>query len=232
MDFNTLTVSMTGDNPPSAIKTFAAAGLGAILMDNVNTSGYSEPTRVQKYAIPIISAGRDLMVCARTGSGKTASYLLPIINKLVETGETLQAPQCVVITATKELAIEVYNEARRFAEGSTVRSVVADIGTSVGDLVGQLQQGCNILVVTPGRLLEFVEKGFFVNCKYLVLDEAVKMLDMGFMPEIKKMFKDPAMPKTAPEGYRQTLMISATLPDEYQEGAQEILTDYICLCLG
>jgi len=113
--------------------------------------------------------------------------------------------------------------------------VVAYGGTSVFYQASQLQRGCNILVATPGRLLDFVEKGrvSLSHCKYLVLDEADRMLDMGFMPEIQKMVENEDMPKKAPEGERQTLMFSATFPDEVQESAQEFLAeDYLFLTIG
>ena len=238
--YDAIPVSVTGDNKPSPIKNFTSAGLRPILVENVTKSGYKVPTPVQKHGIPIILAGRDLMACAQTGSGKTAAFLLPIIHKLIEggseagSGETSQAPQCVIITPTRELAIQIHNEARKFAQGSMIKSVVAYGGTSVGYQASQLQRGCNILVATPGRLLDFVEKGrvSFANCKFLVLDEADRMLDMGFMPEIQKMVEDPNMPKKAPEGERQTLMFSATFPDEVQESAQEFLHDYLFLTIG
>jgi len=238
--YDDIPVEVTGDNKPSPIRSFGSAGLRPILVENITKSGYKVPTPVQKYGIPIIMAGRDVMACAQTGSGKTAAFLLPIIHKLVESGaecgagDSAASPQCVVITPTRELAIQIHNEARKFAQGSMVKSVVAYGGTSVFYQAGQLQRGCNILVATPGRLLDFVEKGrvSFANCKYLVLDEADRMLDMGFMPEIEKMVEDPNMPKKAPEGDRQTLMFSATFPDEVQESAQEFLNDYLFLTIG
>merc|ERR1719295_483531 len=116
-----------------------------------------------------------------------------------------------------------------------IKSVVAYGGTSVFYQASQLQRGCNILVATPGRLHDFVEKGrvSLSHCKYLVLDEADRMLDMGFMPEIQKMVENEDMPKKAPEGERQTLMFSATFPDEVQESAQEFLADdYLFLTIG
>ena len=237
--FSTRNVMISGENHTTAIKTFAAANLGPILTDNMTRSGYREPTLVQKHAIPMVAAGRDLIAWARTGSGKTAAYLLPIVNKLIEnnneaeTGETMQAPKCVVITPTRELAIQTHNDARKFAEGSMVKSVVAYDDTCVG----QLQKGCDILVTCPGpgpgKLPDLLEKGLvsFANCKYLVLDEANRMLEMGFMPEIEGMMEDPAMPKKAPEGNRQTLLFSSSSTDEIQERAQEFLTDYLCLAI-
>merc|ERR1719187_1091952 len=238
--YDDIPVEVTGDNKPSPIRSFGSAGLRPILVENITKSGYKVPTPVQKYGIPIIMAGRDVMACAQTGSGKTAAFLLPIIHKLIESGaecgagDSAASPQCVVITPTRELAVQIHNEARKFAQGSMVKSVVAYGGTSVFYQAGQLQRGCNILVATPGRLLDFVEKGrvSFANCKYLVLDEADRMLDMGFMPEIEKMVEDPNMPKKAPEGDRQTLMFSATFPDEVQESAQEFLNDYLFLTIG
>ena len=203
--------SVTGENKPTAIKSFQQSGLQKILVENITKSGYIVPTPVQKHGIPIVMAGRDLMACAQTGSGKTAAFLLPIIHYLIENaadsaaGASTQAPQAVVITPTRELAIQIHNEGRKFSQGSNVKSVVAYGGTSVGYQASQLQKGCNILVATPGRLLDYVEKGriSFANCKFLVLDEADRMLDMGFMPEIQKMVEDPNMPDKA---NRQTLM--------------------------
>merc|ERR1719187_2467887 len=177
--YDDIPVEVTGDNKPSPIRSFGSAGLRPILVENITKSGYKVPTPVQKYGIPIIMAGRDVMACAQTGSGKTAAFLLPIIHKLIESGaecgagDSAASPQCVVITPTRELAIQIHNEARKFAQGSMVKSVVAYGGTSVFYQAGQLQRGC----------------------KFLVLDEADRMLDMGFMPEIEKMVEDPNMPK-------------------------------------
>merc|ERR1712126_694346 len=117
-------------------------------------------------------------------------------------------PQCIVVTPTRELAIQIHNEARKFAQGSMIKSVVAYGGTSVFYQASQLQRGCNILVASLGRLHDFVEKGrvSLSHCKVLVLDEADRMLDMGFMPEIQKMAENEDMPKKALEGNRQCLM--------------------------
>jgi len=234
--YDDIPVSTTGDNVPSAIKSFTGAGLRPILVENVTKSGYKKPTPVQKNGIPIVMAGRDMMACAQTGSGKTAAFLLPIIHRMIEADADAGAgPQCIVVTPTRELAIQIHNEARKFAQGSMIKSVVAYGGTSVFYQASQLQRGCNILVATPGRLHDFVEKGrvSLSHCKYLVLDEADRMLDMGFMPEIQKMVENEDMPKKAPEGERQTLMFSATFPDEVQESAQEFLADdYLFLTIG
>merc|ERR1711915_328888 len=194
-------------------------------------------TPVQKNALPIIMSGRDLMACAQTGSGKTAAFLLPIIHKLMETeadaqiGSSSQSPQCIIITPTRELAIQIHNEARKFSQGSMVKSVVTYGGTSVNYQATQLTKGCNILVSTPGRLIDYVEKGriSFSDLKFLVLDEADRMLDMGFMPDIQKCVENPNMPEKTS---RQTLMFSATFPDDIQQAAQEFLNDYLFLTVG
>jgi probable ATP-dependent RNA helicase DDX4 len=129
-------------------------------------------------------------------------YILVII-RLIETeadsciGVSTQCPQAVVITPTKELAIKIHNEARKFAQGSMVKSMVAYGGTSVNYQAAQLTKGCNILVATPGRLMDYVDKGriAFSALKYLVLDEADRMLDIGFMPDIQRCVTSPNMPE-------------------------------------
>ena len=204
-------VLVSGINRPSTIKSFKEAGLRPILVENVTKSGYNKPTPLQMNAIPVVMASRDMMVaCTQPGSGKTAAFLIPIIHKLIEvdTGSGADGPQCIVVTPTRQSAIQIYNEACMIAEGSMVRSVVEHVWPK------RLLRGCNILVATPHMLFDLVEKGSvsLSHCKYLVLDEADRMLDMGFMPEIQKMVENEDMPKKAPEGNRQTLMFSATFP--------------------
>merc|ERR1719348_27368 len=146
-------------------------------------------------------------------------------------GGSSATPQSLIITPTRELAIQIYNEARKFAQGSNVKAVVAYGGTSTGYQARKLQQCCNILVATPGRLLDNVEKGrvSFKNLEFFVLDEADRMMDMGFMPEIQKCAEDPNMPE---KGKRQTLMFSATFPDDIQTAAQDFLNDYLFITVG
>merc|ERR1719430_2446586 len=162
--YENIPVSVTGDNVIQAVTAFENANLRPMLMENITKSGYKVPTPIQKNSIPIIMAGRDLMACAQTGSGKTAAFLIPIIHRLIcsdsdpGVGASSAAPQALVITPTRELAIQIYNEARKFAQGSNIKTVVAYGGTSTGFQARKLQQGCNILVATPGRLLDNVEK--------------------------------------------------------------------------
>jgi len=236
--YEKIPVKVTGENAPPGIKSFQSAGLRQIILDNIAKGDYKQPTPVQKRTIPVIMSGRDLMACAQTGSGKTASFLLPIISQLIEsqadpnTGASVQMPQCVVITPTRELAIQIKDEARRFAMGSMIKPVVAYGGTSVSYNLTQLRKGCNILICTPGRLLQFVDAGqvSFDSLKYLVLDEADRMLEMGFMPDIKRCMESSSMPD---KKERQTLMFSATFPDSIQETAQEFMGEsYIFVTVG
>ena len=181
-----LQVKCSGDNAPPPAASFESMGLRQILRDNIEKSGYKRPTPIQKYAIPIIANKRDLMACAQTGSGKTAAFLLPILHNILEdecdphSGDCPQKPQAVVVAPTRELALQIKEEARKFALQSVAKAVVAYGGTSTGFQMSQLFKGCNVLIATPGRLMDFVEKGkvSFEDCRYLVLDEADRMLDM------------------------------------------------------
>jgi len=235
--FDKIPVKVSGENAPSPIPTFESMGLREHLLGNIKKSGYLKPTPIQKTAIPCIMANRDLMGCAQTGSGKTAAFLVPIIHKILEdgadphTGEEPQKPEAIVVAPTRELAIQIKEEARKFSSGTVIKPVVAYGGTSVGFQLSNLFKGCNILIATPGRLLDFVEKGkvSFANVKYLVLDEADRMLDMGFLPDITKIACHESMPK---KGERKTLMFSATFPDTVQHMALDFLQDYLFLTIG
>uniref|UniRef100_A0A8D0F466 RNA helicase n=1 Tax=Strix occidentalis caurina TaxID=311401 RepID=A0A8D0F466_STROC len=184
-------------------------------------TAYSKLTPVQKYSIPIILAGRDLMACAQTGSGKTVAFLLPIVAQMMRDGVTassfkeLQEPECIIVAPTRELINQIFLEARKFVYGTCIRPVVIYGGTQTGHSIRQLEQGCNVLCATPGRLIDIIEreKIGLHHVKYLVLDEADRMLDMGFGLDMKKLTSYPSMP---PKDKRQTLMFSATFPEAVQ----------------
>ncbi|NWH73272.1 DDX4 helicase, partial [Piaya cayana] len=231
-------VEVSGIDPPAPLLSFGEANLCQTLNRNVAKAGYSKLTPVQKYSIPIILAGRDLMACAQTGSGKTAAFLLPIVAHMLKTGVTgssfkeQQEPECIIVAPTRELINQIFLEARKFVYGTCIRPVVIYGGTQTGYSIRQIMQGCNILCATPGRLLDIIEKGKIGlrNVKYLVLDEADRMLDMGFGLDMKKLVSSPNMP---PREERQTLMLSATFPEEIQRLAGEFLkTDYLHLVVG
>ncbi|XP_043104159.1 DEAD-box helicase 3 X-linked a isoform X14 [Puntigrus tetrazona] len=249
--YDDIPVEATGTNSPGHIESFHDVDMGEIIMGNITLSRYTRPTPVQKYAIPIIKAKRDLMACAQTGSGKTAAFLLPVLSQIYTDGpgEALQAtkastqqengkyvrrkqyPISLVLAPTRELALQIYDEARKFSYRSRVRPCVVYGGADIGQQIRDLERGCHLLVATPGRLVDMMERGKIGldYCKYLVLDEADRMLDMGFEPQIRRIVEQDTMP---PKGARQTMMFSATFPKEIQILARDFLEEYIFLAVG
>lgn len=243
--YEDIPVEATGDSCPKNIGTFDDCHMTEIIKHNIGLTKYDKPTPVQKYAIPIILGKRDLMACAQTGSGKTAAFLIPILNQLYEMGpfstpnagngrsynRRKQYPIALILSPTRELATQIFDEARKFAYRSRVRPCVVYGGADVGQQMRELDRGCHFLVATPGRLVDMLERGKIGldSCKFLVLDEADRMLDMGFEPQIRRIVEQDAMPIT---GKRQTLMFSATFPKEIQMLARDFLDNYIFLAVG
>ncbi|XP_026526255.1 probable ATP-dependent RNA helicase DDX4 isoform X2 [Notechis scutatus] len=236
--YDNILVEVSGLDPPPAILNFEEAGLCETLIKNIARVGYFKLTPVQKYSIPIVLAERDLMACAQTGSGKTAAFLIPILAHMMRDGVTAsqfkgeQEPECIIVAPTRELINQIFLESRKFSYGTCIRPVVIYGGIQMSYTIHQINQGCNILCATPGRLLDIIgrQKIGLSKLKYLVLDEADRMLDMGFGPDIKKLVSSPGMPS---KDKRQTLMFSATFPDEIQRLAGEFLrTDYLFVVVG
>ncbi|KAH8306702.1 hypothetical protein KR044_007184, partial [Drosophila immigrans] len=229
--YDNIPVKVTGENVPASIKSFDKAGLREILMENVTKAGYKIPTPIQKVSIPVIVGKRDLMACAQTGSGKTAAFLLPILTNILDEPSDLEIgkPLAVIVSPTRELAIQIFNEARKFAYSTYLKISLVYGGTSVKHQNESINKGCHLLIATPGRLLDFVERTFimFDNIRYVVLDEADRMLDMGFSESMRKIMRHQTM---RPE--HQTLMFSATFPEEIQRLAGEFLKDYIFVTIG
>ena len=189
--------------------------------------------------------GRDLMACAQTGSGKTGGFLFPILSQAYQNGPSGAAaaqgngfarqrkayPTSLILAPTRELVSQIYDEARKFAYRSWVRPCVVYGGADIGSQLRQIERGCDLLVATPGRLVDLIERGriSLQNIKYLVLDEADRMLDMGFEPQIRRIVEGEDMPPTQD---RQTLMFSATFPRDIQVLARDFLKDYIFLSVG
>ncbi len=194
---------------------FSDFGLRPELMAALDDAGFDEPTPIQAQAIPLLLRGGDLVGVAETGTGKTAAFLLPILNGM-EAGA--QDPQALVICPTRELAMQVAGEARRFGSSIGARTVLAYGGTSSGQQKADLKEGCDILVGTPGRLLDFVQSAWLSlrKLKHLVLDEADRMLDMGFINDVDAILRKTPMS-------RQTMLFSATFPDEIAELSQRYL---------
>ncbi|XP_043583700.1 ATP-dependent RNA helicase vasa [Bombus pyrosoma] len=228
-------VKVTGENPPPQIESFENIGLRTIVVQNIKKSGYTKPTPIQKNALPIIMSGRDLMACAQTGSGKTAAFAIPIIHLLLQRNADLELssafcePQALIISPTRELTMQIWQEIAKFSYNSYLKTAVAYGGTSVIHQGGKLSAGCHVLVATPGRLMDFVDRGRikFSSLQFLVLDEADRMLDMGFLPNVEKIVDHETMSNT-----RQTLMFSATFPDEVQHLAKRFLNNYLFVAVG
>lgn len=210
------------------------------LLNGIKKSGFTIPTPVQKWSIPLLMAGYDVMACAQTGSGKTLAFLLPMLQTLfadssnVESGygQEVQKPYGLIITPTRELALQIHTEAFKYTAGSIIKAAVAYGGTSVGHQLSAMSAGCQVLVATPGRLNDFLNRGKLAlsNIKFLVLDEADRMIDEGFMPEIRKLFARSDMPA---KKTKQMLMFSATFPDSVQRAAKEFLADdYVFVSVG
>ncbi|XP_068612374.1 ATP-dependent RNA helicase DDX3X-like [Brachionichthys hirsutus] len=248
--YDDIPVEATGQNCPPHIESFQDVDLGEIIMGNIALSRYTRPTPVQKYAIPIVKSKRDVMACAQTGSGKTAAFLLPILSQIYTEGpgEALnvakvsgqdngkfgrrkQYPMSLVLAPTRELALQIYDESRKFSYRSRVRPCVVYGGADIGQQIRDLEKGCHLLVATPGRLVDMMERGKIGLdfCNYLVLDEADRMLDMGFEPQIRRIVEQDTMP---PKGIRHTMMFSATFPKEIQILARDFLEEYIFLAVG
>lgn len=229
---------------PEPVLEFTNPPLDDHLINNIGMARYKIPTPVQKYSIPIVMGGRDLMACAQTGSGKTGGFLFPILSQAFQTGpsEDVDAgnafggrrkalPTSLILAPTRELVSQIYDESRKFAYRSWVRPCVVYGGADIGSQLRQIERGCDLLVATPGRLVDLIERGriSLKAIKYLVLDEADRMLDMGFEPQIRRIVEGEDMPGT---DKRQTLMFSATFPRDIQMLARDFLRDYIFLSVG
>ncbi|XP_040382005.1 DEAD-box ATP-dependent RNA helicase 52B [Oryza brachyantha] len=236
--YEDIPVETSGHDVPPPVNTFAAIDLGDALNENIRRCKYVKPTPVQRYAIPISMAGRDLMACAQTGSGKTAAFCFPIISGIMKSrppprsrGSRTAYPLALILSPTRELSVQIHEEARKFAYQTGVKVVVAYGGAPINQQLRELERGVEILVATPGRLMDLLERArvSLQMIKYLALDEADRMLDMGFEPQIRKIVEQMDMP---PRGERQTMLFSATFPKEIQRMASDFLADYIFLAVG
>ncbi|TPE46494.1 DEAD/DEAH box helicase [Maribrevibacterium harenarium] len=189
--------------------SFADLGLAATLQTQLANLGYLTPTPIQQAAIPAVLAGKDVMAGAQTGTGKTAAFALPLIQRHIQRQDKAIRIRVLVLTPTRELAQQVYQSFIKYSGGTELRTVVAYGGVSINPQLEALQQGCEVLVATPGRLLELAIKELIdlSHLETLILDEADRMLDMGFIVDIARILK--RLPET-----RQTLFFSATFNDE------------------
>jgi ATP-dependent RNA helicase RhlE len=196
-------------------KDFSGFHLREELRRALDEAGYDTPTPIQEQAIPILLEGRDLIGIAETGTGKTLAFLLSIFQRLDETGPD---PKALIVCPTRELAMQVAGESDRFGRHMGVRTVLAYGGTSSGEQKQKLAAGCDVVVGTPGRLLDFVTSAWLSlrKLRFLVLDEADRMLDMGFINDVDAILRKTPMS-------RQTILFSATIPD----GVRDLAARYM-----
>jgi ATP-dependent RNA helicase RhlE len=187
---------------------FSKLGLSPQVLEGVGAAGYAEPTAIQLRAIPLVMLGRDLIGCAQTGTGKTAAFALPILSRLDRHGAT----RALVLEPTRELAAQVETAIRDYGRFTDLRMVVLFGGAGYGKQDQGLRQGADIVVATPGRLLDHLQRGTLRlnQIEILVLDEADRMLDMGFMPDVRRIVE--RCPRN-----RQTMLFSATIPPEIEQ---------------
>jgi len=201
--------------------SFENLGLIEPILEALKSEGYTQPTPIQSQSIPLLLAGNDLLACAQTGTGKTAAFALPIIQHLVANEpKPHRRIKALIITPTRELAIQIEESFASYGRNTKLKHTVIFGGVNQHSQVNALRAGVDILVATPGRLLDLVNQGYIRlgDVSHFVLDEADRMLDMGFVHDVKKILK------LIPEK-RQSLFFSATMPDSIMALASSILTD-------
>ena len=200
--------------------TFADLGLSDELLRAVNDSGYNEPTPIQRAAIPSVLMGKDLIGIAQTGTGKTAGFVLPMIDILHHGRSRARMPRSLILEPTRELAMQVAENFEKYGKYHPLSMALLMGGVQMGDQVKTLEKGVDVLIATPGRLMDLFGRGKIMlnDCNLLVIDEADRMLDMGFIPDIEEICSK--LPKS-----RQTLLFSATMPPPIQKLAAKFLND-------
>jgi ATP-dependent RNA helicase RhlE len=208
----------------SETASFDTLGLSAEVLRAVRDAGYTTPTPIQAQAIPLVLKGRDIMGLAQTGTGKTAAFTLPIVDRFIDGPQRTRA---LVLTPTRELCVQVEESVHKYAKHSKLTVVSVYGGVPLEPQQKMLRAGVDIVVATPGRLIDHLERQnvVFDDLEVLVLDEADRMLDMGFAPQINRIVSD--VPK-----YRQTLLFSATMPPEVEALARKYLRKPIVVQVG
>jgi ATP-dependent RNA helicase RhlE len=203
---------------------FNALGLRSSLLRGIDDLGFTTPTPIQTQAIPPALEGRDVLACAATGSGKTAAFLLPIMERFADSprGST----RALILAPTRELAIQIVADFADLAKHTNMRASAVYGGVGMGPQETAFRKGHDVIVATPGRLLDHFQRGNapLKSLEVLVLDEADRMLDMGFLPDIRRVLKHVPRPK-------QTLFFSATMPAEIERLTRELLTDPFTVAL-
>src|SRR5258706_11024209 len=199
---------------------FNELGLSPELLQAITDTGYTTPTPIQQQAIPVVASGRDVLGCAQTGTGKTASLALPMIAHLAAGRSRARMPRSLILEPTRELATQVEAAFERYGKHHRLTTALLIGGESFGDQQRKLDRGVDVLIATPGRMLDLFERGKILlsDVRILVIDEADRMLDMGFIPDVERIVG--LLPPR-----RQTLFFSATMPPEIRRLADAFLKD-------
>uniref|UniRef100_T1K5S6 Probable ATP-dependent RNA helicase DDX23 n=1 Tax=Tetranychus urticae TaxID=32264 RepID=T1K5S6_TETUR len=254
-DYN---IAIKGGKIPNPIRNWDESGLPKEIIEIINELKYKEPTPIQRQAIPIGLQNRDIIGVAETGSGKTAAFLIPLLvwitaqPKIVRQEEIDQGPYAIILAPTRELAQQIEEETLKFAKALEIRTVSVIGGSSREEQGFKLRLGCEIVIATPGRLIDVLENRYLVlsRCTYVVLDEADRMIDMGFEPDLKKILDFMPVTNLKPDTddaededklianfnskhkYRQTVMFTATMPPSVERLARAYLRRPAMVTIG
>ncbi|VDL81359.1 unnamed protein product [Nippostrongylus brasiliensis] len=225
-------IEIKGNKCPKPIKTWAQCGVEFKILQQLKRLNYTKPTPIQAQAIPCIMGGRDIIGIAKTGSGKTLAFLLPMFRHILDQPELeeLDGPIAIIMSPTRELAMQTWKEANKFAKVLDIRVVCVYGGVGISEQIADLKRGAEVIVCTPGRMIDMLaaNSGKVTNLRrvtYLVLDEADRMFDMGFEPQVTKIINN-----IRPD--RQTVLFSATFPRQMEALARKILEKPIEIQVG
>ncbi|KAI3900358.1 hypothetical protein MKW92_035693 [Papaver armeniacum] len=227
-----LELKLHGKDIPKPIKTWIQTGLTSRILDTIKKLGYEKPMPIQAQALPIIMSGRDCIGVAKTGSGKTLAFVLPMLRHIKDQAPVVpgDGPIALIMAPTRELVQQIHSDIRRFAKVAGVTSVPVYGGSGVAQQISELKRGAEIVVCTPGRMIDILctSNGKITNLRrvtYLVMDEADRMFDMGFEPQITRIVQN-----TRPD--RQTVLFSATFPRQVEILARKVLTKPVEIQIG
>lgn len=225
-------IRIRGKRCPRPMTDFSQCGLSSAVLDVLRRAGYEKPTPIQAQGIPCLMSGRDVIGVARTGSGKTLAFLLPVLRHIAlqPRAGPGEGPAALIVAPTRELAIQIYGEAKKFSKAIQVKSVCAYGGSGVKDQIAELKRGADIVICTPGRMIDLLamNSGRITNLRrvtIVVLDEADRMFDMGFEPQLTRILEN-----VRPD--KQTVMFSATFPPQVERLARKVLKQPVEIMVG
>lgn len=225
-------IKVSGKNVPRPVQKWSQCGLTRPILDVIDGLGYEKPTPIQMQALPVIMSGRDVIGVAKTGSGKTMAFVLPMLRHIKDQDPVSgdDGPIALIMTPTRELCTQIYSDLLPFTKVLKLRAVAAYGGNAIKDQIAELKRGAEIIVATPGRMIDLLaaNSGRVTNLKratYLVLDEADRMFDMGFEPQVMKIFNN-----VRPD--RQTILFSATMPRIIDALTKKVLREPVEITVG